>query len=590
MMRKNVIQFLRLDFSLERLDTGGVINLVDYNAADVLALLPKLRLHDSESLESETVEFKAFKHLKALHNDKSLVGELCAFANHLGGVLVVGVQDSSNLPKQADRAQQLVGFDTVDTTELEQRLRGQIQGPIDLRVENIKFKFDSKNYVAIYIVRDLEHLVMTTSGKVYIREGRSSRPMRPDEIKRAIASMPNYDWSAEVLASCPIRDTLDTADVKEAFDKYLKIKSLSPPPTHENFLEAVGITRNGYLTRGGLLFLGKKNIIQDKLGNYEFRFTWREGIDLKVNEVWSGNLWQSIKQAKAHFLKCVEKKQIEIKANQFSVENLDSVAFNEAFLNAIVHRDYGVDGMVVIDFCDLVLSVTSPGVFYGGVTADNIAVHQPRHRNKSLARILMDYGLVDRAGAGVKRMSIKSLIYGRKFPHFEEVHDSVRVSMQAEHISTPIFMLTHGKQDKNLHLHDLVLLNILHKKSYCSVYRCMQEIKNLTPQPWQGVQDCVQRWSSYIDFYANKQDVFVAIRDEMKEFFELARSFRPPANSNKLVQLFMLLCKYEKVSAHDIAQHLEMSNISRFLQPIEWAKRAGNGKGTFYQLKEKISP
>lgn len=65
-----------------------------------------------------------------------------------------------------------------------------------------------------------------------------------------------------------------------------------------------------------------------------------------------------------------------------------------------MHRDYSVDGMISVTYFGEELRIHSPGAFFGGVTSDNIARHEPRHRNKNLARILMTHDLVDRAGIG----------------------------------------------------------------------------------------------------------------------------------------------------------------------------------------------
>jgi predicted HTH transcriptional regulator len=137
-------------------------------------------------------------------------------------------------------------------------------------------------------------------------------------------------------------------------------------------------------------------------------------------------VWNTIKRAQSHFTHLNETTQLRFRGKEYDVQLLDPTAFHEAYLNAIVHRDYSIDGMVSVEFLDDRLSVTSPGTFYGGVTADNIFLHEPRHRNKALARMLKEYHLVDRAGMGVLRMSLSSLRYGRDFPEFRETSGSLQ--------------------------------------------------------------------------------------------------------------------------------------------------------------------
>ena len=557
------------------------MKLVDYNTADVLTILSKVKIFPSEKIESETVEFKDFSSEKSLYSDR-ISEELCAFANHMGGVLIVGVKDNSNIDDKTWE-KQLVGAFKVDKNEVEKRIRGKIQSQINLRVDNVNF--ESKNYIAIYIVRNLEVLVTTASGKVYMREGRDSRPMTSEEVEKAVKSLQNYDWSADNLYRIEI-SLLEDSDIQEAMSKYYNIKDIKTSITKQSFLEAIEVTKNGILTKGGLLFLGKTDAIREYLGDYEIRFSWKEGTELRINEIWSGNLWSAINKAKEIFNQCVSKKEINFKGNRHFIPNLDPIAFNEAFLNAIAHRDYSLDGMISIEFSGSILTITSPGLFYGGVTADNIAFHEPRHRNKALARILMTYKFIDRAGMGVLRMGVKSLVYGRSFPKFEEENNSIKVSMEAEYIRPAIFILTHGKQ--SLYLHDLILLNTLYQKGYLSLFKCFKLIKKVISNQWEGIQEFISRWDNHIELCGSKNEISLRIKDEAKDFFELEKTLQPPSNSDKFVKLFIILQKYKSANNEEISNYLEYKqhqSTSRFLSNIKWIEKIGKGIATQYKIK-----
>ena len=178
--------------------------------------------------------------------------------------------------------------------------------------------------------------------------------------------------------------------------------------------------------------------------------------------------------------------------------------------------------MTSIEFNGKTLSLTSPGLFYGGVTIDNIAFHDPRHRNKALARLLMNYRFMDRAGMGILRMGVKSLMYGRSFPVFEEIHESVKVSMQAEYIRPSIFMLTHGKQ--SLYLHDLILLNKLYGRGFIPVQECFDLIKKVIQDQWKGVQEFVLRWENYVELCGSKSEVNLTVKSDVKKFFNVTKT------------------------------------------------------------------
>lgn len=115
------------------------------------------------------------------------------------------------------------------------------------------------------------------------------------EITEAVKKLQNYDWSAESLFELDVTGSLDSNSLNNAYNDYIKRKGIKEEISKNNFLEAIGVTRNGVLTCGGLLFLGKEKLIQEKLGNYEYRFSWKtKGGKLIKNEVWISNIWEAV--------------------------------------------------------------------------------------------------------------------------------------------------------------------------------------------------------------------------------------------------------------------------------------------------------
>ena len=169
---------------------------------------------------------------------------------------------------------------------------------------------------------------------------------------------------------------------------------------------------------------------------------------------------------------------------------MDPVSFHEAYLNALVHRDYSVDGMISVTFTDKELKIHSPGEFFGGVTSENIAIHEPRHRNKNLAQILMLHNLVDRAGMGVLRMGLGSLRYGRKFPEFREQSDSVEVRMEAQYIRPAVAVLAINNKD-SWGIPELLIINSVYEIGVVSVQELELKLRRLDESPWQSIEKAV---------------------------------------------------------------------------------------------------
>ena len=350
-------------------------------------IIDRCKATPSEHIESEEVEFKEYRDIQSLHNAKDLAEEISALANLRGGIIIIGIKDSSNVVHE-NWLSQLVGFDKGDLIEIEQRLKGKLKPSLEICAEY--FDFEDKSYLIIHVPHRRDSLIATSSGKFCIRDGRSSRPMQPDELRQAVNNLQNYDWSADLLELSAI-DSLDPIALDQAYADYCSRKqySVESQPDKSAFLEAIGATNNGFLAKAGLLFLGKSNLIRQWLAAYEYRFSCKSRSGkLLLNEVWEECIWTSIKLAKHHFTTCNPTQEIHFQGKIYNVPILDDLAFHEAFINSIVHRDYSIDGMISVDFDLTKMTITNPGGFYGGVTSENIVLHQPRHRNKALAKLI----------------------------------------------------------------------------------------------------------------------------------------------------------------------------------------------------------
>lgn len=328
---------------------------------DINEILNKVKTQPSEGFESEIIEFKNYTNEKSLHNSKELTEEISAFANNNGGIIIIGVIDSSNI-KNSKWEDQLSGFEKIDLDTTKERILGRLNPKIDIILQNKTF--EEKNYLVIKIPNVNHALVATSSGKIFLREGKSSVPANSEQIQNLVKNLQSYDWSSEEI-NLDIYDSLDHVSLEEAKIDFCRRREISPVDISDTkFLESIGATKNGTLNKSGLLFLGKSEIILKELGLYEYRFSWKtKSGQLKLNDVWDDNIWNSVKRVKSHFIECNDKIIIAYKGNDYVLHTLDDQAFHEAFLNSIVHRDYSLEGMTSINFQEDELSITNPGIF-----------------------------------------------------------------------------------------------------------------------------------------------------------------------------------------------------------------------------------
>ena len=410
--------------------------------------------------------------------------------------------------------------------------------------------------------------------------------MEPGELEGHVRSLTSYDWSSEIISLSP-DEVLDQTYLESAKSEFEKKRDVESTLTDDAFLEAIGATTNGQLTQGGLIFLGSEQAIRSNLGLYEYRFSWKTRVgNLIINDVWEGCLWKVILQSKSHFNQCNNIGKFTYKDEKFEAPLMDDIAFHEAYLNALVHRDYSKEGMISVNFIGSEIKITSPGTFYGGVTPENIGKHEPRHRNKALAKILMLFNLVDRAGMGVARMGLGSLKYGRNFPTFTERDDSVEVSMQAEYLKPSITVLS-LRSDTELGIPELLILNMVHEKGYENVENVMTRLSRITDNPWETLKESVGRLQQ-VELCGSPDGIFIRTTQDWSDFLDVKRRFRASKNSNKHVVLYEVLQRYNEVRNSDIIEILDYkysSQVSRFLKGAKYVSSSGgSGINSIWRL------
>lgn len=546
------------------------------------SILDKVAVEPSEKYETEDLEFKGYRDCNALFNSKELAEEISALANHKGGCIVVGVKDSSDVP-HGQWHLQLEGFDALDLDVVSERLRGKLAPKIKLSLDNRCHC--GKNYLVIEVPHLTDTLVSTSNGKTCIRDGKSSRPMTPREIEAAVKSLVSYDWSAELI-DISVNDGLDQASLQYAINDFKIRREIDSTIEEGNYLEAVGATKNGILTKTGLLFLGKDDVIKKILGDYEFRFSWKtKNGGLIINEVWNGNLLMAINKAKANFDKCNSDHTFKYKTEEFVVPMMDPIAFHEAYLNALVHRDYSNEGMVSVNFTGDQLLITSPGKFYGGITSENIGKHEPRHRNKTLARTLMAHNLVDRAGMGVLRMGIGSLKYGRSFPVFQERGGCIEVALQAEYMRPGIAVLYLENKDK-WGIPELLLLNMIYGKGYIPIFSIEARLEKVVTNSWSALKSSVESMPQ-IEFCGTWEGIFIKVNHTYRSMLNSTRSIKLTDSSNKHVMLYDFLKENIEATNTDITdlfKYKHSSQTSRFLSKSKYIVRRGSGTNARWTL------
>ena len=149
---------------------------------------------------------------------------------------------------------------------------------------------------------------------------------------------------------------------------------------------------------------------------------------------------ETFEEAYLQFKPWVIEDEIQVGLFRVPVPNYDRCGFREAFVNALVHRDYSMLGAVKVRLNDDGLSISSPGGFIDGVNFNNLLVASPRSRNPLLADIIKRIGLAERTGRGIDRIFEGMLRYGRPAPDYS-LSNSYTVSLNLSNTAPDLAFL-----------------------------------------------------------------------------------------------------------------------------------------------------
>lgn len=108
------------------------------------------------------------------------------------------------------------------------------------------------------------------------------------------------------------------------------------------------------------------------------------------------------------------------------------IAVREAVVNAFVHADYSQTGtpLRVALYSDR-LEIENPGILPFGLTIPDVLSGASRVRNRVIARVFQEIGLIEQWGSGIPRMVTACLEAGLPAPRLEEVGFGFRVTLFA---------------------------------------------------------------------------------------------------------------------------------------------------------------
>lgn len=354
--------------------------------------------------------------------DDELVQTVVCLANGEGGVIVLGADDDGSVVGTTLRH----GNDT-DAARVVSLVANKTSPAhvVDVRVTEL----DGHHVVVVEVPRATS-LVGTSSG-TYLRRALDVRgrpqclPMQPHEAVARLATIGEQDLSAVALPAATAEE-LDPLEMQRFRDLARRQgDSLLGELSDLDLLGALGFrTPAGHLTVGAVLMFGLPDAIGRHVPTHEVAFQVLDDSDVRVNRIERTPLVKSMVNLVAALEPYNPQDEVSLGLLRIPLPRYAEIAIRETLANALVHRNYAMNGQVRVAVEDDTLSITNPGSFPAGITIGNLLVAPPHARNPRLADAFKRAGLVERTGRGVNRVYRSQLSLGRPAPDYSRSTDA----------------------------------------------------------------------------------------------------------------------------------------------------------------------
>ncbi len=361
------------------------------------------------------------------------IGEtLVAFANADGGTLIVGAEDDSSISGISypdDRMQVLLDAPNTHVHS---------DTPISSVRSNL-LKIEDKTVLVFQVPKGTQYIHLTSDGRCVQRRDTETVPVASEQIRFERHEQLSREYDRQWV------DRASTLDLRTDLLQRVK-ETVSPGLSSEKCLQTLGLAEFAdgslHLRRAALLLFAKD------IGRWHPRCELRlqqiagpellTGTEYNVikDETYTGNVLELLSEGWEHVRQFLVQRRLA--GGTFQLQTtFPEDACREAFVNAIAHRDYSIEGrsIEISAFTDR-LEIRNPGRILSTVKLEELrrgaGVHDSR--NTYVARVLRELGYMQEMGEGIRR--ITALMNGHELapPAIDSVDHSFLISFSQRNI------------------------------------------------------------------------------------------------------------------------------------------------------------
>ena len=430
---------------------------------EIRSLLDRLEEVEADALEAQDLDFKEWP-AEPRQAIKLAVDIAICMANGGGGSVVLGVRD-----RVVGRAKAILGV--PPETEIHQLKRDIYERTAPKLTPDIHelHVLEGTGRLLVMQVHGGLSPYTNTAGAGTVRKGNACVPLTGDLREKLMVERGDADFTAAIVPE-PAQSLISAAAMERLRDQARQEQAPTDllRKSDLDLLGAIGVLRDGQLTRAGLLIAGQAEAIGRHLPNVGWTHERMKSATAYDNRA-DGRDENALALPLA--LAAIEARinadnpisTIEHGLYHFEYRAYPTIALREALLNALTHLDLRLASPVLVKQYPRRLEITNPGGLVGGITSANILHHPPLARNLQLVQALARLRLVNRSNLGIGRMFESMLVEGKEPPLIIDEESAVRVVFKRQETARPFreFIAEEGKTGRTLDVDHLLVLRYL---------------------------------------------------------------------------------------------------------------------------------
>ena len=372
--------------------------------------------------ESKNIEYKVTLPDKSEKYMKTIV----AFANTQGGKLIVGVDDKTH---------EIVGVENEILFQLMDGIANAVSDSCmpqiipDIEPQTI----DGKTVIIVSVEAGKNRpYYLKSKGKengTYIRVAGTSRQAFPEKIRELEMEGARISWDELTCVGYPVSENVTEKLCREIKSFREKAGMTEHSVKKEQLINWKILKQN----EGKLLATNAYALLtSDYFPFSKTQCAVFKGTDRAVfldKREFIGPIYTQIESAVDFVLRNIRLGATIDGLVRKEKYELPPEAIREMIINAHCHRNLLDESCIQVAIYDNRLEVTSPGGLYNGLTYEEVMNGHSKIRNKAIANIFSQMGLVEAWGSGVKRILNAAKEYGLPEPKFQEFDNMFRVEL-----------------------------------------------------------------------------------------------------------------------------------------------------------------